>query len=186
MASMASAGWTFYKAGTVVASAVVGYEGKTNRVLRYEFKTGAEGASHIRILLGYMAHVAGTAQTINWYIGADPNSHVNAGAGSASMGIVEADPNDTAGTDHIVDADVVLLPNTTYYFWIFPSVAEYGYYEVNTHPSTNDLTMTGGAGLIYIDNGESCDAYQAYIDNGTGFDLCLPHTDNGTSFDLNT
>lgn len=40
------------------------------------------------------------------------------------------------------------------------------------------------AGLVYIDNGESFDAYLVYIDNGTSIDRYIPYIDNGTSWDL--
>lgn len=40
------------------------------------------------------------------------------------------------------------------------------------------------AGLIYIDNGTSFDAYLVYIDNGTEWERYIPYIDNGISWDL--
>ena len=40
------------------------------------------------------------------------------------------------------------------------------------------------AGLVYIDNGTSLEAYMVFIDNGSGWDQYAPHIDNGSAFVL--
>ena len=49
---------------------------------------------------------------------------------------------------------------------------------------TATVTTSGGAGLVYIDNGSKWETYQVYIDNGSSWDLYMPYIDNGSSWDL--
>lgn len=78
-------------------------------------------------------------------------------------------------------ASILLQPNTTYYVWVFPGSTTYGWwYWCNTMT----LTTSGGAGLVYIDNGSSMVAAIPYIDNGSSWVQAMPYIDNGSSFIL--
>ena len=171
---------TFYKNGNAPASRVVVIEDGSNRVARYSFVTPAEGGSHVDIVYYSNGLAGGSKIPVRFFIGTDPNSHANAGAGSSYTGEL------TLGSDGETftwSGDILLMPNTTYYIWFFPGSAVYGYYSWYGS-GTSTLTTSGGAGLIYIGNGTSYDAYQIYIGNGTGYDLYLPYIGNGSSYDL--
>lgn len=145
MASTVRENWTCYRDGTVNSYPIVGRESKLNRVMRYQFETGTSGASHIYFKLGNVAFIKDTYASphpINWYISTDATSHVNAGVGSANFGSISFNSGYTKGE---VDRDIQLNPNTTYYFWIFPSVEDYGYYEFSRSPDDNDLVLSGAA-----------------------------------------
>lgn len=79
-------------------------------------------------------------------------------------------------------ADVILLPNTEYYLWIFPAYTSYG--QILWHGTTDTFEFSGEVGFVRIDNGLSFDAYQIYVDNGESWDLYLPYADNGMTFEL--
>lgn len=166
-------------------SQIVGYADSKNRVVRFTFNTDSVGANSVSWVLSKNYFAAGTAPGLRWYIGTDPSSHTNAGATTVEYHgdvTVEAISGTIAFSG---SADIVLMPNTTYYLWIFPSVAKYGYYNL-TELVQAKVTMSGGAGLVYIDNGGKKEAHQAFIRKGSGWDLCLPHRYNGSSFDLCT
>lgn len=177
-------GATFYKAGDTVSSRVVGYESKSNRVARYQITAPAEGASHVDIVFYSDGKSGGSNTPIRFYIGTDPDSHANAGADSAYTGAM------TLGSDGKTftgSADVLLLPNETYYLWFFPGQALYGYYAWHGD-GTSTLETSGGAGLVQIDtSGAGFEPYQVYIDtDGTGYELYMPYIDNGSSWELYT
>lgn len=173
-------GATFFKAGKTTTSRVVGYESLSNRIARYAFTSPAEGSSHQEIVFYSNGLGGGTKIPIRFYIGTDENSHTNGGANSTYHGTL------TLGSDGKTftgSSDILLLPNTTYYIWFFPSSTAYGYYAWYGE-GTSTLTTSGGGGVIYIGNGSSYDAYQVYIGNGSSWDLCIPYVGNGSSWDL--
>lgn len=168
-----------------ISSQIVGYALSKNRVVRFTFATDNIGASHVSWFLENNYLATTNAPSLRWYMGTDPASHVNAGASTATYcGEVTATTNEGV-TKLSGDADIVLLPNTAYYLWIFPSTANHGYYNL-TELQQARVTPSGGAGLVFIDNGSTLEAYQAFIDNGTGLDLCLPYIDDGSKFNLHT
>lgn len=164
---------------------VVGYYSEKNQVVRYTFTTDANGANFVSwsLLKNYIG--GGTAPNLRWYIGIDPSSHINAGISTTTYsGDVAITNSDGAGTYTFSgESDMVLLPNTTYYLWIFPNTTTYGWYNL-TELVQATITISGASGIVYIDNGTRFDAYQFYIDNGTNWDLFVPYIDNGTNWDL--
>ena len=184
MGNTVRANWSTYSAGSEVDSPMVGYEGGRNRVMRYMFETENNGASHIYIELTNIDFYGGSIkQDINWYIGTDADSHKNAGVGSVSMGTVVFNSDYSVAE---VDADVLLLPNTTYYFWLFPSVSTYSCYEFSRADTDDTLNTSGGAGLVYIKRGSEVKRYQAYVKRSSGWKLLLPHKKNVSAWDLLT
>lgn len=178
--------WACYAAGSRNDYSLAGYQPSTgNRVLRYKIDIDYRGASYIKFVLGKVSHWSGSLKMpLLWYITTDKDSHKNAGyyTGGSSFGTVTFNSGYTQIT---CEANYNFLPNTTYYFWVFPSAVYESTYSVNREPANNKLTLDyGAAGLVHIDNGSAMESFQCYVDNGTGWDLCAPHVDNGVSFDL--
>jgi hypothetical protein len=181
----------YYKSGTGGVSAVIGNDGTgsgNRRIVRYEFTSPSTGASHISFNLVYAYLLNKSADKIlHFYIGSSSTSHASAGEGSEYTGVVTIS-NYQSSTDFVFtgEADIILTPNTKYYLWIFPSSdTGYCYYGADTI-STKTIETTGGAGLVYIYNGSSWEAYQIYVYNGTGWDLYMPYIYNGSDWDLYT
>ena len=163
-------------------SLMVGYS-KKNYVARYAFTTGSEGASSVSWKLGGNSLGGGTAQTLRWYITTSSTSHINAGATTTKYHGNVTTYNDGGYEGWSGSVDMVMLPNTTYYLWIFPSVATYGYYWLYEGKKAT-VTTSGSAGVVYIDSGSAFEAYQCYIDNGSSWEAYMPYIDNGSSWDL--
>lgn len=182
----------FYMNGVSGVSKVVGFDGDGNgnlvpRVVRYKFTTPISGTNKVSAIF-YFAGMYSSATTyyvpLRFFIGTDPESHVNADATYAYTGeLTMLEGNLTL----VGEADIVLLPNTTYYLWVFPGAdKKYSCYnwDWNAIYGRTYLELLGAAGVFYIDNGQSFDIYQCYVDNGNGWDLCIPYIDNGQSWDL--
>lgn len=170
------------KLGEDNVSSVVGYEDSSRRVARYTFTAPETGAQSVALTFHTSGRGSGSHMTLRFFIGTDPDSHVNAGAESEYTGELILDTNGYVvfnGT-----ADILLLPNTVYYLWVFPSVDTFGWYTWQRQGYTSVMETEGVAGLIYIDNGSEHEAYQFYIDNGTSWDLYIPYIDNGNSWDM--
>ena len=117
----------FYKNGKAGASVVVGYEGERRRCARYEFTVPVPGASSITAQINgpHFVEDGGREAPVRFYIGTDPESHVNAGPDSKYTGVAAVDSNKRTVT---LAADIVLVPDKTYYLWFFPSVDYWGWY----------------------------------------------------------
>lgn len=117
----------FYKNGKAGASVVVGYEGERRRCARYEFTVPVPGASSITAQINgpYFVDDGGREAPVRFYIGTDPDSHVNAGPDSPYTGVATVDSNKRTVT---LAADIILVPDKTYYLWFFPSVDYWGWY----------------------------------------------------------
>lgn len=185
MATITTSIPTYYSGGVVTTSEyIVGYVSSKNHVMRFSFTTGAEGASTFSWRLTGLYFGGGTKIDLRWYIGTSATDHVNAGVGSSYTGTVQKSESGGEYTfSSIGDIDYILLPNTTYYLWIFPNSTTYGYWNpTQTRQAT--VTVSGAAGIIYIDNGSTFEAYQCYIDNGTSWDLYIPYIDNGSTWEV--
>lgn len=160
MAEITLANPAFYKDGSKVSSYVVGKEtapayttGK--RIARYEFTAPAAGASSISFRLHYGTVPSGSySRDLNFFIGTEANSHCNAGEGAEFTGAVSVEASSGEYTFTGV-ADIVLMPNTKYYLWIFPASNKYGYFYVDT-ASTRTLETIGTS------------VYALRIEQGTG------------------
>lgn len=181
MATITTGAALYYKSGTSGVSAVVGYESKSNRVARYKFTAPSTGASSVSIRINNVSFGEGSkTSAIRFYITTSADSHINAGASAAYNGTLSLTSSN--GTyDATGAANVLLLPNTVYYLWVFPGSTYYGWWYWNT-PAT--LTTSGGAGLVYIDNGTKLVPAIPYIDTGTGWVQAMPYIDNGSTWVL--
>lgn len=184
MAIIISSEKTNYTGGSIEDSShIVGYADSKNRVVRYTFKTDSYGASSVSWYLKKNYLVTSSAPSLRWYIGTNATSHVNAGVSTTEYSGDVTVTNNQGTYEFSGEADIVLMPNTTYYLWIFPNTTSFRYYNT-TELIQAEITSSGSAGLIYIDNGNSFDAYQVYIDNGYSWDLYIPYIDNGSDWDM--
>ena len=176
----------FYSKGDKATSRVVGVEGGRNRLVRYTFTTPGEGALAVSLQFYCDGDRTGSSNVpLRFYIGTDPTSHANAGPDSEYHGTLTK----TTSKDGAVltgELDILLLPNTVYYLWIFPGISpsgNYGYYSWFPPLDSgliNTLTLSGGAGLVLINRV----VYQAYIEDGSQYSLYLAFVDNGDDWDL--
>lgn len=178
----------YYQDDVGGVSAVIGWDGIYYRIARYEFTTPNTGVNHVSFTFPDFQNVSGTGIpdcNLCFYIGTSSTSHAGANADSAYTGKITVTQNANYLFDFAGEADILLLPNTKYYFWIFSNSAKSTLHYSHFYDTTSKaITVTGGAGLVYIDNGSGFDAYQIYIDNGTGWDLYTPYIDNGTTWNM--
>ena len=134
-------------AGTeATSSKIVGRNGGKNYVARYSFVTPPTGANTVSWELQENYTGEGTRPALRWALTTDATSHVDAGPASEYHGTVTA----TAyGGSYIFSgsADLVLLPSTTYYLWIFPNTTTYGFYWLK-QSGTATMTTAGAARSI--------------------------------------
>ena len=141
MATIKLTNATYYRNGVSGATSVVGYESSYNRVVRYNLTPPTTGANRISVKFTDVAKGNGTVPTtLRFYIGTDPNSHANAGAGSAYTGTLTSTYSMGLYT-FSGSADVIINPNTTYYVWVFPSTTTFGWLE---WPGDNGTAETSG------------------------------------------
>ena len=123
----------FYRAGVAGVSPVVGVESNCSRVARYSFTAPATGACAVSVDLAGAVFVEGTRpQRLGFFIGTDPVSHANGGTPTGYL------TGEFSGS-----AELLLLPNTRYYLFIFPVTADYGWYTLEL--ATVTLTASGGS-----------------------------------------
>ena len=135
----------FYKNGESGFSSVIGFEGKTRRVVRYAIESPFMGANKIDITLYTGGKGAGSHIPLRFFIGTDPESHANAGSEYEYTGelIMGSDNRTFTGS-----ADYILIPSTTYYLWIFPAEDTLGWYWGTRANYTSVLTTYGSATSI--------------------------------------
>lgn len=145
MATINLANPTFYIDGVGGVSAVVGYEIYGNRVARYEFTTNLSGASGVSLEFNNNWPGEYGNPRVRFFIGVDPDSHANAG-GDSYQYTGELTSRIEQGYIHYSgSADVLLMPNTKYYLWLFPANQEIKYTYWNTASDAAILQTTGGS-----------------------------------------
>lgn len=138
-----------YSAGSTTSSAWIGYSYSTIRTVRYQFTTGSDGATSITFSFQGPTNPSGdsTAASINWYVTTSDTSHASAGASATKNGTCSASYNSStyAWTISVSNGSVKLLPNTTYYLWLFPNHSSGNYYlTVNSSWATSmSITLDG-------------------------------------------
>lgn len=147
MASITLTNLTPYAGGKSGASSVVGYESSKNRVARYTMLTDSVGASSVSLSFSLNTIGDGTAPSLRFYIGTDPSSHINAGASSSYTGTLTRS-GDTYVT-YSGSANIVLLPSTTYYVYVFPANTTYGWMYWSKESGAAVATTSGGAASTF-------------------------------------
>ena len=188
MATITLSNPCFYYDGQSVTEAWVGFTSTNYRIVRYEFTAPGEGASHIELNITDAWFLSGSNAEHHdfcFYVDTSPTSHTNANSDSPYTGKLTMTLAADGSSIFTGEADVLLIPNTKYYVWIFSnSATSTRYTNYGFELAVTMVTTSGGAGLVHIDNGSGFDAYQIYIDNGSSWDLYMPFIDNGSSFEL--
>ena len=204
MATIQLSNPTYYRKGeTGGYSSVIGNEDpETNRVARFEFTSPSIGANHVSfsIFYGYLMSQS-SKKTMRFYIGTSPVSHANAWRTSAYHGEVKTSVNADQYT-FSGEADLLLLPDTKYYLWIFPGETDDGwcYYGLVLNVSTIEtagqsvysLSISQGTGSSIsvkrngtaLSNGATLapgDVLTISFGAETGYNLVV-HTVNGNAF----
>lgn len=138
---------TFYSNGNSGASVVVGFESGHRRVARYTFTAPSSGASGVAVTFHTAGRGSGSHIPIRYYIGADPDSHANAGPEYEYTGAL------TLQSDYVTftgAAKVILVPGKTYYLWVFPGQDVFGWYSWQDYNDVSTLTTTGAAFLLPV------------------------------------
>ena len=176
-----------YAGTSETTSELIGYNAGKNYVARYTFKTGSEGASSVSWLVARNSHSSATGNggALRWYITTSSTSHINAGATTTKYHgnvTVSTDVPGHEGFDSFSgSADLVMLPNTTYYLWIFPKNATFGCYY--THSTNAELTTSGAAGLVRIHDGNKFVSYRVMIHNGSTWEPYRIVIHNGSAWE---
>lgn len=133
----------FFKGGESGASYVVGFDSGVNRVVRYSFEPPSIGAN--RVELSFLRNWTGGGtlpNTLRFFIGTDPDSHINAGVGFDYTGELTR----KQGTyEYYGSADIVILPNRTYYVFVFPTTQTYGWVQWSNSEGDATAETFGGA-----------------------------------------
>lgn len=196
MVTITTTARTFFANGTAGTSNLIGYQpGSSTRepirnVVRYTFSTSgvSAGASSVKIeassnINDYWALYAGSWPTLRFKITTSSTSHTNAGPTTTDYdGTVSFTKSGSAYYLTIPTTNIVLLPNTTYYLYIFGGSTTNG--VVSTYATNLTLTVSGGAGIVKIYNGKTWDDYMCYIYNGSKWELYLPYVYSGSSWAL--
>lgn len=130
----------FYKNGQSGMSAVVGYESLSNRVVRYTLRTGSSGAGRVALAFSGNWEGNGTLPRLRFYIGTDPDSHKNAGKNAEFTGELTR-----SGYNYGATADILLLPDTDYYVWVFPATDTFGWVQWSYVSGAAVADLSGGA-----------------------------------------
>ena len=178
---------SLFTAGKGATSRVVGNDYQDgsiiNRIARYTFTTPAEGANHFSFLIHTNGLGDGNKCPLRFFVGTDPTSHINAWDTSEYTGEATISSNNKIVTG---EADIILMPNTTYYLFIFPgSKSVYGWYSWYSLDNINNFTFTGGAGVSYIKAADgTVNGYQWYVRTADGWKLMLPYIKKPEGFTL--
>lgn len=184
MANVNVTSYQFYKAGANETGQLVGYSGG-NRVIRYTFKAPAEGAnalSFVKKNVGDEQGAVTAGATLRWFVTTDPDGYKNAGPSNEYHG--EVTMSDKDGLQYTVKGsadNLILLPNETYYLFIFPGTSKKYYYMWN-YPGTITLTLSGAAGLAKIYTGAAYVNAIPYIYTGSEWKPAIPYVHNGSGW----
>lgn len=141
-----SAAW--YIGGNHAYSGVLGNDWNKNtntvisRVGRFQFLAPSTGATHVDITLYSGGRGSGSHIPLKFFIGTSETGHEDAGPNSEATGTL------TLGEDWLTftgSADILLLPDKTYYLWVFPGGDEYGWYWGTRANYTSGLTTSGAS-----------------------------------------
>ncbi len=135
----------FYRRGESGMSAVVGIENHMARIARYEITAPSIGASSVSIRFVGWSDAGGTRPSyLRYYIGTDPSSHTDANANSPYTCRLSR-----SGSAFVGSADIVLLPSTRYYVWVFPDdFSTYGWMYWSIGAQDGKMETSGAAASV--------------------------------------
>lgn len=132
--------YTFFKNSSTGVSTVVGYEDSSERGIRYTFKlpssctAGATSYSFTKTSNSLGGGTSGLRW--NWAVSTSSTAYLN--TTGAGQGYKAASSSFSSGS-----TSMTLLPNTTYYLFIYPGSTTYGWYYWNYPESNFTLTVDG-------------------------------------------
>jgi hypothetical protein len=140
------------------------------RIARYIIEAPSTGASKLAITIYTGRKGSGSHIPLLFFIGTDPESHINANPESEATGTL------TLGSDRLTftaDVDALLLPGKTYYLWIFPGNYAFGWYEATRWGYVSSVSTYGAAmsdvsavdGILGKDHTISLTRYSDKFDN---------------------
>lgn len=143
---MAATTATWYRGTNQTSSGTyfgtVGYDGSPI-VGRFAFTTPATGATSISFSTGSYSAVgqtgSGSLQNFRFSVTTDSTAYINRTSASGFPVAVDAGANIMASNG---PASVQLLPNTTYYLWIYPAESRYGVWKI----TSVSVTLSGAYG----------------------------------------
>lgn len=133
----------FYNNGTSTEYPVVGIDWDNyRRVARYELLTPDTGVSHVNLSFKYVEFGPSSASKLplRFYIGTDPDSHINGGSDSEYTGNLVLGGD---GLSYSGEADVTLAASTQHYLWVFPALDTYSWWTWRTDLDHTSMTVTG-------------------------------------------
>ena len=174
MATVTATAQAYYAGGETTNGVWIGYSRDVIRTVRYQFTTGSDGATSISFSFQGPTNPSGnsTSASINWYVTTSSTSHASAGASAIKNGTCSASYNSStyAWTISVSNGAVKLLPNTTYYLWLFPNHSSNNYYLTinNSWATTMSVILDG-----------TYKSYTLTFSQGTGTSLTV--TKSGTT-----
>ena len=188
MATITCTAREYFKSGEAVSAELVGYQSASiQNVVRYTFTTDATGASGISMAVAsgtYASLGGGSANNLRFKITTSATSHTGANASSDYDGVVTMTYDGGLYVPSISATNVLLLPNTTYYLYIFTGSTAKSWYYWSIPANKVTVTTSGGAGIAPIYNGKTWDDYMCYIYNGSKWELYLPYVYSGSAWAL--
>lgn len=181
--------YEFYSKGASGASQIVGNSGDGTanpRVVRYTFTTPAEGASEIsfsKYRISAYSDSSSTSEKLRFYISDDPDAYKKADATYTYHGTLELTAGDGWYTAEGSASNLILLPNTTYYLFIFPGHTSFGLWYWN-YPADISLTLSGAAGIAWICIAEDCAVILHVIYIQGEWKLVIPYIWDGQMWKL--
>lgn len=145
--------YEFFKGSHGGVSSRVGWDSGVIRFIRYKFTAPAEGANSFSIKKTSIGLADGTAMGLRFFVSTDPDLANLLSDEYASTGWELTGSQSGGYYSFTGAADVLLLPNTDYYLYIFPGVKVYGMYSWN-YASTITVDLVGAAGIIRVCDGD--------------------------------
>lgn len=173
----------FYKAGSSVTSPVAGYESTSRRVVRYTLEVDGQGANELTLFHQFSKNSGVSLPDLCVNLSTESDAYTNAN-GDTSGYLATMSRRSDIDAFEVTLRNIVLVPGQVYYLWVYPKSDTYAWVNYHSDSSYWNVTVSGSAGLVYIDSGNGFEPYQCYIDNGSGWDLCIPFVDNGTTWDM--
>ena len=188
MAEIKTTARKFFQNGSATSSNIVGYtpSNSTSYVVRYTFSTDSlpQGASTLRLPVKTGTTddwgLVGTLTAYRFKVTTSDTSHINANPTTDYDGNVGFTSYGGSYFLSIPKTSVILQPNTTYYLYIFPGEAKYGYFY--NRDSTLELILEGAAGGVQIRDGGKVETFQPWIYTSGTWASYIPQVRDGGSW----
>lgn len=178
--------YEFFRNSEAGVSELIGWDLDRIRLVRYKFTSPVGGANHIAISKDRIKVRNGKPIGLKFFISTSPDLYLTLPTDYASVGWEL--PSEKSGDSYTFTGavDVVLLPNTDYYLYIFPGeFADSSNYWWD-YWKTITVELSGAAGLVRIKvggtellttpivkNGDSFVQLAATIKNGDSLTYCV-------------